>query len=65
MRAEHTPNSNSLRSLPLQALEAEVNLESVGGPTVRLRPRVEVISSEITRTERTEKSLDSGRLIVA
>ena len=64
MRREHTPNVNSLRSLPLQALEADINLASLGGPTVRRRPRIEGIKIEDTRTERREKRLNRGNLIL-
>ena len=65
MRREHMPKSNSLGSLPLQALEADMNLASLGGPIVRLSPRAGVTISDDTATERREKSWRKGRVIVA
>lgn len=62
LRREHTPNSNFLGSLLLQAWEADVNLGSLGGPMVRLRARVGGIRSEDATTERREKNRDRWRV---
>ena len=65
MRREHTPKSNSLEWLPLQVLEADINLASLGGPMVRLRLKLGGVRSDDTEAERTKKTLNRGGLIVA